>query len=282
LGRAIAEHLECCNVELGRRCIVRVIGHTGGLISSAAAITASSFASFLISPLGSLRQLGFALVAGILIDAMLVRPLLVPCGRWLLSRTRKVLSPRIVDKKDRREYAVMQDLPRPLRSRFVRRSSLRRGGDPRDRAERDSLKGMIMANVPRGDIWDSELDGDIPSRSKTRWNGRTVEVTAHLIPRYFWSTASIDVFLDGECILQTGGQLKTIGSSEAEFHHDGSVHAVKLTWGSAHHLSFPYQLWIDGAKVLVSDVPVANPVLIVMPGLVLTSPLWVTYLLSFL
>ena len=66
--------------------IVRAIGQTGGLISSAAAITACSFASFLSSPLGSLRQLGFALVVGIAIDALLVRPLLVPCGHWLLNR----------------------------------------------------------------------------------------------------------------------------------------------------------------------------------------------------
>jgi RND superfamily putative drug exporter len=92
-----------------RRGIIRAIGHTGGLISSAAAITASSFASFLFSPLGSLRQLGFALVVGILIDAMLVRPLLVPCGHWLLRRTREVLSPHIVVRKGRREYAVVPD-----------------------------------------------------------------------------------------------------------------------------------------------------------------------------
>jgi RND superfamily putative drug exporter len=68
--------------------IVRAIGQTGGLISSAAAITACSFASFLTSPLGSLRQLGFALVVGIAIDAVLVRPVLVPCGHWLLHRGR--------------------------------------------------------------------------------------------------------------------------------------------------------------------------------------------------
>jgi RND superfamily putative drug exporter len=92
-----------------RRGIVRAIGQTGGLISSAAAITATSFASFLFSPLGSLRQLGFALVVGILIDATLVRPLLVPCGHWLLRRTREVLAPRIVVRKGRREYAVVPD-----------------------------------------------------------------------------------------------------------------------------------------------------------------------------
>jgi RND superfamily putative drug exporter len=74
--------------------IVRAIGQTGGLISSAAAITVCSFASFLFSPLSSLRQLGFALVVGITVDAMLVRPLLVPCGHWLLRRSREVLAPR--------------------------------------------------------------------------------------------------------------------------------------------------------------------------------------------
>jgi RND superfamily putative drug exporter len=69
--------------------IIRAVGQTGGLISSAAAITACSFASFLSSPLGSLRQLGFALVVGITVDAVLVRPLLVPCGHWLLNRRRE-------------------------------------------------------------------------------------------------------------------------------------------------------------------------------------------------
>ena len=92
-----------------RQGIVRAIGQTGGLITSAAAITATSFASFLFSPLGSLRQLGFALVVGIFIDATLVRPLLVPCGHWLLRRTREVLAPRIVVRKGRREYAVVPD-----------------------------------------------------------------------------------------------------------------------------------------------------------------------------
>jgi RND superfamily putative drug exporter len=89
--------------------IVRAIGQTGGLISSAALITASSFASFLFSPLGSLRQLGFALVVGILVDAVLVRPLLVPCGHWLLKRTREALSPHIVVRRGPREYAVIPD-----------------------------------------------------------------------------------------------------------------------------------------------------------------------------
>lgn len=76
--------------------IVRAIGQTGGLISSAAAITACSFAAFLTSPLSSLRQLGFALVVGIAVDALIVRPVLVPCGHWLLHhRPRPALRPSI-------------------------------------------------------------------------------------------------------------------------------------------------------------------------------------------
>ena len=70
--------------------IVRAVGQTGGLITSAAAITACSFASFLSSPLSSLRQLGFALVVGITVDALLVRPLLVPCGHWLIHGRHEV------------------------------------------------------------------------------------------------------------------------------------------------------------------------------------------------
>jgi RND superfamily putative drug exporter len=66
--------------------IRRAVAATGGLISSAAAITACSFSSLLLSPLSSLRQLGFALVVGVTVDAVLVRPVLVPCGHWLMKR----------------------------------------------------------------------------------------------------------------------------------------------------------------------------------------------------
>jgi RND superfamily putative drug exporter len=75
--------------------IIRAVAQTGGLISSAAAITACSFAALIFSPLGSLRQLGLALVVGIAVDALLVRPVLVPCGQLLMNR-----------KKSRREAAA--------------------------------------------------------------------------------------------------------------------------------------------------------------------------------
>jgi len=66
--------------------IRKAVAATGGLITSAAAITACSFASLMLSPLSSLRQLGFSLVVGVTVDALLVRPVLVPCGHWLMKR----------------------------------------------------------------------------------------------------------------------------------------------------------------------------------------------------
>ncbi len=81
----LQEEAELEGLKEGTR---RAIAQTGGLITSAAAITACSFASFMLSPLSSLRQLGFALVVGIVVDAVLVRPVLVPCGHWLLNRRR--------------------------------------------------------------------------------------------------------------------------------------------------------------------------------------------------
>jgi putative drug exporter of the RND superfamily len=69
--------------------VVWAVGQTGGLITSAASITACRFAAFLFRPLGSLPQPGFALVVGITINAVLVRPLLVPCGHGLLNLRRE-------------------------------------------------------------------------------------------------------------------------------------------------------------------------------------------------
>ncbi|QDV32683.1 MMPL family transporter [Tautonia plasticadhaerens] len=79
----LQEEVKALGLKAG---ITKAIGQTGGLITSAAAITACSFAAMMFSPLSSLRQLGFSLVVGIITDAALVRPILVPCGQWLLSR----------------------------------------------------------------------------------------------------------------------------------------------------------------------------------------------------
>ncbi len=60
---------------------------TGGLITAAAIIMAASFAGFVAGSIPGLQQLGLGLALAVLIDATIVRVLLVPSfmvimGRW--------------------------------------------------------------------------------------------------------------------------------------------------------------------------------------------------------
>ena len=102
-----------------------------------------------------------------------------------------------------------------------------------------------------------------------RWQGRVVEVKARLVPRFLWNTASIDVFLDGQCILRTGGKLNLTGSHSATFDHSGSTHTAEVSWGfSGFSFSFPYRLQIDGVPVVTSRVHVENWWMAVAVGIV--------------
>jgi hypothetical protein len=107
--------------------------------------------------------------------------------------------------------------------------------------------------------------------ASARWNGRVVSVVSTLIPRFLWQTASIDVFVDEECILRTGGQLKLTGSHASEFTHSGQKHKALLTWGRASVRSFPITLAIDGEPVLESRVHTSNWVVSLWPWVLIVG-----------
>jgi RND superfamily putative drug exporter len=67
----------------------RAVGKTGGIISCCGVVMAVTFGSMMAAPLLVMRQVGFALAAGVLIDTFLLRPLLVPAAYVLLERLKR-------------------------------------------------------------------------------------------------------------------------------------------------------------------------------------------------
>ncbi len=91
---------------------------------------------------------------------------------------------------------------------------------------------------------------------QTSWHESRVEVRARLVPRYLWTTASIDVFLNGEPVLRTAGRASRFGCVHSAFHHGGEIHEAELAWGVFANGAFPFTLRINGEILLVAEVPV--------------------------
>lgn len=100
ISRLMREPAELEDREATRRAIVR----TGSVISSCGLIMAATLGSLGAGGLTLLRQVGFTLATGVLIDTFFVRPLLVP-SFFLIARRRGVLfrkAPLLIPAPDER------------------------------------------------------------------------------------------------------------------------------------------------------------------------------------
>jgi len=100
------------------------------------------------------------------------------------------------------------------------------------------------------------------------WRGKKVEVRAASVPRYLWSSASIDVYLDGERVFRTGGKIHPIGSHTEKVRIGGSEYKMEVSWGLSRNFRFPYQLKIDDELVASSEVTVENQNMIAIPAFI--------------
>ncbi|HSM95293.1 MAG TPA: hypothetical protein VLT91_04560 [Rhizomicrobium sp.] len=90
-------------------------------------------------------------------------------------------------------------------------------------------------------------------KNNTQWDDVDVAVESVLVPRYLYTSASVNVYVAGNCILQTGGVMRFSGKNMAEFAHNGTDHQVVLDWTSGRS-SVGYTLMIDGDKILEGSV----------------------------
>jgi len=95
------------------------------------------------------------------------------------------------------------------------------------------------------------------TRSGT-WNGLPLKLSARLVSRYAWQTASIVLEIEDHVVLQTGGVYKAVGETMEAFEVRGERHEAKLRWSLGTPRSFPCQVFIDGAPVRSERVRVDN------------------------
>jgi hypothetical protein len=113
------------------------------------------------------------------------------------------------------------------------------------------------------------------------WRDKTIRVQARLVPRFLWTTASIEVFLEDQRIVRTGGQFKMTGSHSSTFAEGGLEHQAVLSWGQVRRHRFPYQFQIDGVIIDDAHVVVENWRMGYIPAfLIIASLVFVGYQLK--
>lgn len=91
-----------------------------------------------------------------------------------------------------------------------------------------------------------------------RWRDETLGLTAHVMARRLFMTASIDVLLHDRVVLATGGQPRATGTARARFEHLGDWHDIELDWDRVRGDGFPVAVRIDGELVGEAVVPLRD------------------------
>jgi putative drug exporter of the RND superfamily len=88
-------HEEWGRTGAAQRAVREGMAHTGGVITAAAGIMIVVFGAFLLSPDRMLQQFGLGLAVAVLVDAVVIRCLLVPAVMGLLGRRAWWLPPAL-------------------------------------------------------------------------------------------------------------------------------------------------------------------------------------------
>lgn len=107
------------------------------------------------------------------------------------------------------------------------------------------------------EAWHTGAEKTAPLPNLT-WKGASIEVTSRIVARYAWTTASIEVSVNGRTVLRSGGVMKIAGDSAASFEYAGMSHQATLSWGRASFRSFPFRLEVDGELIADSCVRTSN------------------------